>query len=189
MLPKTKTLIAAIIGILVVIGGGLVWIFTHEQGGLPHTGTSQGNIPSTHQSNTTSVPAKVVIQATPSAPNATQVAQVDQLVSTLLASNNKQSFDASGFIQYVYQHVGVSLPRTIAQQSQVGTKVQSMQQLANGDLVFFHLTTPSRTNVTFDGIYLGHGQFAAVTTQGLKQIPLSDTYWSSHFSYGSRVLP
>ena len=45
-------------------------------------------------------------------------------------------FDCSGFVQYVYRHFGVSLPRTTYSQICVGRSV-SRSELAPGDLVFF----------------------------------------------------
>ena len=59
--------------------------------------------------------------------------------------------------------------------------------LEKGDLVFFNLDNTNGT-ATFDGIYLGGNQFAALTTHGLRVINLSDSYWSGKFLYGRRVL-
>ncbi len=62
------------------------------------------------------------------------------------------SFDCSGFAQYVYRQVGVSLPRTSAQQAAAGIAVpRGSEQL--GDLIIF------RTGgvVTHLGIYAGEG--------------------------------
>jgi cell wall-associated NlpC family hydrolase len=47
-------------------------------------------------------------------------------------------FDCSGFVQYVFQRNGVSLPRTSRQMSLVGRKLPvRVQSLRRGDLVFF----------------------------------------------------
>jgi cell wall-associated NlpC family hydrolase len=45
--------------------------------------------------------------------------------------------DCSGFTQLVYSQAGVDLPRTSAQQSTVGTKVDSLADAQPGDLLFF----------------------------------------------------
>jgi len=57
-------------------------------------------------------------------------------------------FDCSGFVQYVYRHFGVSLPRTTYSQITVGRSVDRAN-LMPGDLVFFR----SAGHV---GIYVGN---------------------------------
>ncbi len=57
-------------------------------------------------------------------------------------------FDCSGFVQYVYRHFGVSLPRTTYSQIAMGRSV-SRANLVPGDLVFFR----SAGHV---GIYVGN---------------------------------
>lgn len=47
-----------------------------------------------------------------------------------------QGADCSGFVQSVYRHFGVSLPRTSAEQSKFGKKVE-FEDLQPGDLVFY----------------------------------------------------
>jgi cell wall-associated NlpC family hydrolase len=62
------------------------------------------------------------------------------------------SFDCSGFVQYVYRQVGVSLPRTSAQQAAAARPVRrGSEQL--GDLIIFR----TRGTVTHIGIYAGDG--------------------------------
>jgi peptidoglycan DL-endopeptidase CwlO len=62
------------------------------------------------------------------------------------------SFDCSGFVQYVYGRVGVSLPRTSAQQAAAARSVpRGSEQL--GDLIIFR----SGGTVTHIGIYAGEG--------------------------------
>ncbi len=62
------------------------------------------------------------------------------------------SFDCSGFVQYVYRQVGVSLPRTSAQQAAAARPVpRGSEQL--GDLIIFR----TGGTVTHLGIYAGEG--------------------------------
>jgi cell wall-associated NlpC family hydrolase len=60
-------------------------------------------------------------------------------------------FDCSGFVMYVFNQVGVSLPHNAAAQYGYGMPV-SRDQLQPGDLVFFN-------GLGHDGIYIGGGQF------------------------------
>jgi peptidoglycan DL-endopeptidase CwlO len=60
--------------------------------------------------------------------------------------------DCSGFTQLVFGQLGISLPRTSAQQATVGTRVSSLAAAQPGDLVFFN------SPVSHVGIYLGDGK-------------------------------
>ncbi|MFB5189540.1 C40 family peptidase [Alicyclobacillus fastidiosus] len=132
-------------------------------------------------------PSNVIIKLVPTKPvNTSHQTQLNATVQQVLSNPSDASFDASGFLQYVYAKVGVQLPRTIAEQSQVGTMV-ARSDLEDGDLVFFDLDGTSGT-ATFDGVYLGNNQFTAVTGHGLMTINLNDAYWSDKFLYGRRVL-
>ncbi len=79
----------------------------------------------------------------------------------------------------------VELPRTSREQSREGRAV-SERQLRAGDLVYFGA---GRT-VTHIGVYLGAGEFAnSASSQGVSIASLSDSYWSSRYLGGRRVLP
>jgi cell wall-associated NlpC family hydrolase len=69
------------------------------------------------------------------------------------------AFDCSGLVMWAFQQIGVSLPRTSAAQSQVGTAV-SKSDLRPGDLVFFY------TPVSHVGIYVGDGKILNASTAG-----------------------
>lgn len=77
------------------------------------------------------------------------------------------SFDCSGFVQYVFRQAGVSLPRVTSSQENAGRAV-SVSQLAPGDLVFWG--SPSY----HVGIYVGGGQYihAPQTGDVVKIAPL-----------------
>jgi cell wall-associated NlpC family hydrolase len=69
------------------------------------------------------------------------------------------SFDCSGLVMWAYKQIGVSLPRTAAAQSQVGTPV-SRGDLRPGDLVFFY------SPVSHVGIYLGNNKILNASESG-----------------------
>ncbi|WP_432544566.1 transglycosylase SLT domain-containing protein [Kineococcus sp. SYSU DK002] len=60
-------------------------------------------------------------------------------------------FDCSGLVQYAGKQVGLTLPRTAAQQAKVGTEVPSLAQARAGDLVVLE-------NGHHIGIYVGDGK-------------------------------
>ncbi|KAA8664189.1 C40 family peptidase, partial [Clostridium sp. HV4-5-A1G] len=63
-----------------------------------------------------------------------------------------EGFDCSGFVQYVYAHFGVNIPRVSQEQQNFGIPVQR-GELQPGDLVFFG------TPAYHVGMYIGNGKF------------------------------
>jgi len=67
-----------------------------------------------------------------------------------------RALDCSSFARYVMEAVGVRLPRTAAQQAQLGTAVpRDRERLRPGDLLTFR----RGRRVSHVGIYLGEGRF------------------------------
>ena len=91
----------------------------------------------------------------------------------LYGGTTTSGFDCSGFTQYVFKRVGISLPRTAEQQRQATTPVTNPQP---GDLVFFGI--PAYHN----GIYAGNGMMWDSPKAGLA-IALR-AIWSSTVTYG-----
>ena len=67
-------------------------------------------------------------------------------------------FDCSGLVQYVYGQLGISLPRTSEEQSQVGTPVPSLSDAQPGDLLFFAGSDGTASAPGHVGIYVGNGE-------------------------------
>lgn len=69
--------------------------------------------------------------------------------------------DCSGFVMSVYQHFGISLPRTSGEQGQSGSAVSGLANAVPGDLIWYsgHI-----------GIYIGNGQIvhASNAADGIK---------------------
>jgi cell wall-associated NlpC family hydrolase len=82
-------------------------------------------------------------------------------------------FDCSGFTQYVFNKVGISLPRTAEQQRQATTPVTNPRP---GDLVFFGIPA------YHEGIYAGNGMMWDSPKTG-SAIALR-AIWSSTATYG-----
>jgi hypothetical protein len=93
-------------------------------------------------------------------------------------------FDCSGFTQYVFKQMGISLPRISAQQGTGGQGV-SRDAMQAGDLVFFDWGS-SGHNMGADhvGIYIGGGKYihAPQPGQGVKISELSGNYWARRYS-------
>ncbi len=95
-------------------------------------------------------------------------------------------FDCSGFIGYVFNKVGVDLPRTAAAQYGAGQAV-SRSNLEVGDLVFFETYKPGPSH---SGIYIGNNQFIhASSSRGISISSVNDPYyWSDRYLGARRVL-
>jgi cell wall-associated NlpC family hydrolase len=91
-------------------------------------------------------------------------------------------FDCSGFVYYVFSRVGVSLPRVVSAQYQVGSPV-SRRNLRPGDIVFF-------SGLGHDGIYIGGGRFVHSPNSGdvVKISSIHDSWYRSRWVGARRVV-
>jgi peptidoglycan DL-endopeptidase CwlO len=74
-----------------------------------------------------------------------------------------KGLDCSGLTQRVYADLGVSLPRTAAQQATSGRAVASLGDARPGDLVFFSY---GGSGIDHVGVYVGNGQMIAAPQEG-----------------------
>ncbi|ETP67614.1 C40 family peptidase [Planococcus glaciei] len=90
-------------------------------------------------------------------------------------------FDCSGYLQYVFNHFGISIPRVSADQYKTGTWV-SKSNLKKGDMVFFGASSGS-TKVTHAGIYVGNGGFiSATSSKGIATENINtNPYWAPRY--------
>ncbi|WP_394235053.1 NlpC/P60 family protein [Niallia oryzisoli] len=96
-------------------------------------------------------------------------------------------FDCSGFIRFVFEKVGIGLPRISADQYNAGTKV-SKADLQPGDLVFFEKTY-NKAGITHSGVYIGNNEFiSATSSKGIKIDSLSSSYWGPKYYGATRVI-
>ncbi|MGY1748508.1 NlpC/P60 family protein [Modestobacter sp. SYSU DS0511] len=77
----------------------------------------------------------------------------------------KSGLDCSGFTQRVYADLGVSIPRTSAQQATAGRPVASLAEAQPGDLVFFD-NSGNRPGIDHVGLYIGGGKMIAAPQEG-----------------------
>ncbi len=100
------------------------------------------------------------------------------------------AFDCSGLMIYIYQDSGVKLPRTSAEQSRFGTKINNYEA-QQGDLIFF--STNRRGNVNHVGMVTenidGEIKFIHSSVHGGVIISsLSEKYYSNKIKHINRVL-
>ena len=85
--------------------------------------------------------------------------------------------DCSAFVQKLYGQIGVSLPRTAAEQALVGHTISRLEHLQTGDRLYFW--EHKRKKIGHTGIYLGNGFFvhASSNRKGVATDDLRNPKW------------
>ncbi|CAA7601160.1 NlpC/P60 family [Acididesulfobacillus acetoxydans] len=146
---------------------------------------------STAQAKPVPVPARrpiQVAQATASRGGSKATGLVERALSLrgipyVFGGTSRSGFDCSGFTQYVFATVGISLPRSSYAQFGVGSSV-TRADLRPGDLVFFTTYAPGPSHV---GIYIGGGDFVQASDSGVRITRMSDSYYAHKFVGARRV--
>lgn len=102
-------------------------------------------------------------------------------------TSEENGVDCSGFVQLVYKDaVGLLLPRTAREQSEVGSVVDK-SELKPGDLVFFNTMRRAFSHV---GIYLGDNHFLHSPRTGaeVRVEDMSQGYWVKRYNGARRVV-
>ncbi|KAB2334825.1 NlpC/P60 family protein [Cytobacillus depressus] len=91
-------------------------------------------------------------------------------------------FDTGGFVQYVYQQLGIELPRYGKDMLLKGTEVKE-ENLQPGDLVFF------KSNSIIPSIYMGDGKIAVVSSsEGVRIVNYKvSSYWGPIYHSARRI--
>jgi gamma-D-glutamyl-L-lysine dipeptidyl-peptidase len=88
-----------------------------------------------------------------------------QFVHLPFTSGGRSSFgyDSSGFVQMLYRHIGLTIPRRIQDQCDwEGFEKTSLDQCESGDLIFWGR---SASEIHHVGMYLGGKRFIHITTK------------------------
>ena len=150
--------------------------------------SSSASTASSAASTTASTTASSTTSSTTSTASTSAAVSTSSVVSyaTYLASlkipyvyggTSLSGFDCSGFVQYVYAHFGVSLPRTSQAQSTIGTAVPVSQAKA-GDLLFWG----SQGSSWHVGIYIGGTSYVAAPSTGQTVSVKSFQYFQPSFA-------
>jgi cell wall-associated NlpC family hydrolase len=97
--------------------------------------------------------------------------------------------DCSGFVQFIYHGFKIDLPRSSAEQAQVGkvvTREMDFSKLLPGDLLFFR----RGGHVGHAGIYLGEGKMIHASNHryGVTITDLRQPYYEGTFEVAKRVF-
>ena len=102
-------------------------------------------------------------------------------------NDEDSGLDCSGFVRLVFKNsLGAQLPRTAAEMSQVGQRVDT-SQLKPGDLVFFNTM---RRTFSLVGIYLGDNHFLHAPRTGaeVRVESMEDSYWIKRYNGARRII-
>ncbi|MBL6987085.1 MAG: C40 family peptidase [Methylobacter sp.] len=99
----------------------------------------------------------------------------------------EEGFDCSGFVQHVYGHQGIALPRTVQKMAQSVALTQvPKNNLHSGDLLFFNTNGNPFSHV---GIYVSDNTFIHAPSQRTGKVlvsSLKNRYWGDRFSCARR---
>ena len=108
-------------------------------------------------------------------------------VKYCLGGSTENCIDCSAFTQVILKDVfDVVLPRTAQEQYKAAISID-LNELQEGDLVFFKTGSRSR-QVSHVGVFLLNNKFVhASTSNGVMISDLNDSYWRQHFKGCGRV--
>ncbi|OJW80970.1 MAG: hypothetical protein BGO69_19790 [Bacteroidetes bacterium 46-16] len=100
---------------------------------------------------------------------------------------DKSGIDCSAFVQRLYEQVfGTDVVRTAFEQFQSVDLMKNINNLREGDLVFFRI---HRKRISHVGIYLVNNFFVhASLSQGVMISNLNEDYWQRFFAGAGRVM-
>jgi len=95
-------------------------------------------------------------------------------------------FDCSGLVQYAFAQHGITLPREVREQYELGADVR-LAGIEPGDLLFFRTTSNAVSHV---GIAIGGDEFVhAPSSRGVVRVErFSAPYWANRIVGVRRIL-
>ena len=96
-------------------------------------------------------------------------------------------FDCSGYMQYVYKHFGIEIPRVARDQARASNGYTiSKEDLMPGDLIFF---ITKGNYISHVGMYIGNNEFlhAPDVGQTITVANMTDSYWIRRYAKSVRI--
>jgi len=106
-----------------------------------------------------------------------------------MGGTTMKCMDCSGLLVTVFARLGINLPHNSEEQARYGKIINRIDELKNGDLVFFIRTYETHHFITHSGIYAGNNKFIhASSKNGVIITSINDPWWNQKFIFGTRVL-
>lgn len=105
-----------------------------------------------------------------------------------LGGSDPGGFDCSGLVQYVFAQYGISIPRVVEQQFEMGDKIKP-RDIKPGDLIFFDTKNRRSSGASHVAIAIGRDTFVhAPNSTGVVRVEtLGSSYWGARYIGARRV--
>ncbi len=103
---------------------------------------------------------------------------------------SKRGIDCSNFTSVIIKEtLGKEIPAGAARQSTLFKKIEHIENLQFGDLVFFSGRNRKSKRIGHVGIYIGNGLFAHSSTgKGVIYTHISSGYYEQRYRFGGRII-
>ncbi|SHF55383.1 C40 family peptidase [Ornithinibacillus halophilus] len=159
---------------------------THNIENIQTLYTSEQEEVSEQKNNTTQVEQKTTIKTVEvkGSNYSSAIEAAHSLIGTPYSwgGTSRGGFDCSGFLQYIFNIEGITVPRTVDGIWNFGSYVDAP---SIGDIVFFETYKPGPSHA---GIYIGDGKFIhAGVSKGVTIDELNSSYWQQRYLGARRI--
>ncbi len=145
---------------------------------------------------------KVAMADSPEMEEVKRIAKADNLINTALkylgvkyrwGESSPEGFDCSGFTKYVFNEEGINLTRTSYSQCREGEKIDGIENLKRGDLVFFggenSIRTVGHVGIVTEVDSVAHRfKFVHASRTGIKVDKSTDSYYRLRYIGARRII-